>query len=139
MTTSSTVQEIITLFEDGDRALMAADVPEMNRIYADDYVQCDGVGQFFTRQDVIGNLTSGRVRFRSMKSTGRRIRLLRDDVALVHGSEEDEVEQNGLRSQVRYIYMDVVMKRQGKWQIVASQLVQAQSGAIGSEPLNSGR
>jgi hypothetical protein len=57
-----------------------------------------------------------------MKSTGRTIRLLRDDVAVVHGSEEDEVEQEGRRSTVRYVYMDVVTKRDGRWQIVASQL-----------------
>ncbi len=58
-----------------------------------------------------------------MHSTGRHIRILRDDVALVHGSEEDEIEQNGCRLRVNYIYMDVVRKRGGKWQIVASQLV----------------
>ena len=57
-----------------------------------------------------------------MTSTGRRIRLLRDDVAIVHGSEEDDVEQAGKRLSVRYIYTDVVMKREGKWWIVASQL-----------------
>jgi hypothetical protein len=57
-----------------------------------------------------------------MISTGRRIRILREDVAIVHGSEEDDVEQAGRRFPVRYIYMDVVMKRKGKWQIVGSQL-----------------
>ena len=58
-----------------------------------------------------------------MTSTGRSIRILRDDVAVVHGSEEDEVEQGIQRGVVRYIYTDVVMKRGGRWQIVASQLV----------------
>ena len=31
--------EIIKLFEDGDRALMSADLNEIERIYAEDYVQ----------------------------------------------------------------------------------------------------
>jgi len=115
-------QQILQLFEDGDRALMAADVAEMQRIYADDYVQYDESGKAFTRQEVIENLTSGKVRLVSMKSTGRRIRLLRDDVAVVHGSEEDVIEQDGGRSSVRYVYTDVVVKREGRWQIVASQL-----------------
>jgi hypothetical protein len=43
-------------------------------------------------------------------------------VAIVHGSEEDVIEQGGNRFSVRYVYMDVVMKRGGKWQIVGSQL-----------------
>jgi uncharacterized protein (TIGR02246 family) len=115
-------QQILQLFEDGDRALMSADEQEVRRIYAEDYVQYDESGRPSTRQDLIRNLTSGTIRFLSMTSTGRHIRLLRDDVAIVHGSEEDEIEQCGKRSTVRYIYTDVVMKRDGRWQIVASQL-----------------
>jgi len=115
-------QQIIKLFEDGDRALIAADVEELRRVYADDYVQQDETGTTSTRQDVIDRLTSSEVRFVSMTSTGRRIRLLRDDVAIVHGSEEDVVEKGGKRIHVRFVFMDVVINRNGRWQIVASQL-----------------
>jgi len=44
----------------------------------------------------------------------------------VHGSELDEVEADGRRFSVRYLYMDVVCKRNGQWQIVGSQLVKSQ-------------
>jgi uncharacterized protein (TIGR02246 family) len=115
-------QQILNLFEDGDRALTAADVGELSRIFVDDYIQYDETGKAFNKQDVINNLKSGAIRFISMVSTGRRIRILRDDVAIVHGLEEDVVEQGGKRFNVRYVYMDVVVKREGKWQIVASQL-----------------
>ena len=115
-------QRILKLFEDGDRALISADVSELERVYADDYEQYDESGLRTTRDDLIRRLTTGAIRFVKMTSTGRRVRLLRDDVAVVHGSEEDEVEQDGRRSSVRYIYTDVVMKREGRWQIVASQL-----------------
>jgi uncharacterized protein (TIGR02246 family) len=115
-------QLILALFEDGDRALMAADVAELARIFADDYVQYDESGRPFTKQDVIDNLRSGAVRYLSMISTSRRIRVF-GDFAIVHGSEEDEVEQAGKRFSVRHIYMDVVTKRDGKWRIVGSQLV----------------
>jgi len=115
-------QQILNLFEDGDRALIAADLAELSRIFADDYVQYDESGRAFTKQDVIENLKSGAIRYVSMISTDRRIRLLRDDIAIVHGSEEDEVEQGGKLFNVRYVYMDVVVKRNGRWQIVGSQL-----------------
>ena len=115
-------QEILKLFEDGDRALISGDVAELSRIFADDYVQYDESGKAFTKSDVIGNLSSGKIRFVSMISTGRRIRILREDVALVHGSEEDMVEQGGKRFPARYVYTDIVMKRVGRWQIVESQL-----------------
>jgi uncharacterized protein (TIGR02246 family) len=115
-------QEILKLFEDGDRALIAADLTELSRIFADDYLQCDESGKFFTRQDVLNNLRFGAIRYISMTSTGRRIRLLSKDTAIVHGSEEDEVEQGGKQFPVRYVYTDVIAKRNGRWQIVASQL-----------------
>ncbi len=121
-------QQILKLFEDGDRALIAGDVEELRRIYADDYVQQDESGATSTRQDVIDKLTSGKLRFVSMTSTGRRIRLLRDDVAIVNGSEDDVVEQGGKRFPVRYVYMDVVAMRGGKWQIVGSQLAKPAGG-----------
>ncbi len=116
-------RQILKLFEDGDRALMAADVAELTRILADDYIQYDESGTAHTREDVLNDLESGEIRYVSMISTGRRIRMVSGDVAVVHGSEEDDVEQGGRRYPVNYIYMDVVVKRDGRWQIVASQLV----------------
>jgi hypothetical protein len=122
MNAENNEQQIVKLFEDGDRALISADVAELSRIFADDYIQYDEGGRLFTKQDVLDNLKSGEIRYVSMTSTGRRIRMLSDDVAIVHGSEEDVLEQANGRSLVRYIYMDAVTKRKGKWQIVASQL-----------------
>ncbi len=115
-------QQIFQLFEDGDRALIAADIPELSRIFADDYVQYDESGKPSNKQEVLERLKTGAIRFPSMISRGRRIRLLTDEVAIVHGSEDDEVEQGGKRFPARYVYMDVVMKRNGKWEIVGSQL-----------------
>ncbi len=122
MTEFNDEQQILKLFEDGDRALIAGDVAELSRIYADDYVQYDESGETSTKSDLIQKLTSGTLRLVSMTSTGRRIRILRDDVAIVHGSEDDIVEQGGKRFPARYVYMDVVVKRSGRWQIVGSQL-----------------
>jgi uncharacterized protein (TIGR02246 family) len=114
--------KILKLFEDGDRALIASDVNELARIFADDYIQYDESGDASTKRDLIHKVQSGKIRYLSMISTGRKIRVLSVDVAIVHGSEEDDIEQDGQRFPVSYIYMDVVAKREGKWQIVASQL-----------------
>jgi Domain of unknown function (DUF4440) len=118
---------MLRLFEDGDRALVAGDVAELARIFADDYVQYDEFGESRTKQEVIKNLESGAIRYLSIVSTGRRIRVLSHELAIVHGSEEDDVEQGNQRYPVRYIYMDVVVKREGKWQIVGSQLAKPAS------------
>jgi len=118
---SNDERQIIRLFEDGDRALMSVDVREMERIYGEDYVQCDESGKLSTRADLIRNLTSAEIRFMSMRSTGRQVRVFGDS-AVVHGSEEDEIERDGATLVVKYVYLDVVVRRDGRWQIVASQL-----------------
>ncbi len=115
--------QIIKLFEDGDCALISADVAELRRIYADDFVQYDENGQTSTRADLIEKLANGSVRFLSMVSTGREVQMLSDTVALVHGSEDDEIERDGARISVRYLYMDAVIRHHGEWQIAVSQLV----------------
>ncbi len=122
MNTEDDEQEIQALFSAGDRALMGGDVAALARIFADDYVQYDASGKAFTKQEVLDNLRSGGVRYPSIISTGRRIRVF-GEMAIVHGSESDEVEAEGKRLPVRYLYMDVVCKRAGRWQIVGSQLV----------------
>lgn len=119
---STDEDQILKLFEDGDRALIAVDAAALSRIFADDYVQYDESGTAYTKRDVIENLTSGKIHYLKMISLGRRIRRLTGDVAIVYGSEEDEVEQGGKGTSVHYMYMDVVIKRDGVWQIVASQL-----------------
>jgi ketosteroid isomerase-like protein len=114
-------RQILALHEAGDRALMAADLAVLARIFADDYVQYNEAGTAFTKQDVLNNFRTGAIRYPSIVSTGRKIRLF-GNTAVVHGSESDEVEANGKRFAVRYVYLDVLRKRDGEWKLVASQL-----------------
>ena len=114
-------QEILALHEAGDKALMSADLTVLAQIFADDYVQYNEAGKAFTKQDVLNNFRTGAIRYPSIVSTGRVIRVF-GDTALVHGSESDEVEVSGKRSAVQYVYLDVLRKRNGEWKLVASQL-----------------
>jgi ketosteroid isomerase-like protein len=119
--TQNDEQQILALHEAGDEALMSADLAVLAQILADDYVQYNEAGEAFTKQDVLNNFRTGAIRYPSIVSTGRKIRVL-GDTAVVHGSESDEVEINGKRHAVRYVYLDVLRKRNGEWKLVASQL-----------------
>lgn len=114
-------RQILALHLAGDKALMSADVEALSRIFADDYVQYNESGQAFTKQDVLNNFQTGAIRYPSIVSTGRTVRVF-GDMAVVNGSESDEVELAGKRMQVRYVYLDVLLKRNGEWKLVASQL-----------------
>jgi ketosteroid isomerase-like protein len=93
----------------------------LTQILADDYVQYNESGKTFTKQDVLNNFRTGAIRYPSIVSTGRKIRVF-GDTAVVHGSESDEVEAGGKRFAVRYVYLDVLRKCDGDWKLVASQL-----------------
>jgi ketosteroid isomerase-like protein len=114
-------QQILALHEAGDRALMSADLAVLDEIFADDYVQYNEVGQSFTKQDLLNNFRTGAIRYPSIVSTSRKIRVF-GDTAVVHGAESDEVEAYGKRFSVRYVYLDVLRKIDGEWMLVASQL-----------------
>jgi uncharacterized protein (TIGR02246 family) len=114
-------QQILALHEAGDRALMSADIPALAEIFADDYVQYNEAGKAFTRKDVLNNFRTGAIRYPSIISTRRQIRIF-GDTAVVHGAESDEVEAEGKRFSVNYVYLDVLRKENGQWKLVASQL-----------------
>jgi ketosteroid isomerase-like protein len=120
-------QQILALHEAGDQALMSADVAVLTQIFADDYVQYNESGKAFTKQDVLNNFRTGTIRYPSIVSTGRKIRVF-GDTAVVHGSESDLVEASGKKFSVRYVYLDVLRKTNGKWKLVASQLARPVEG-----------
>jgi uncharacterized protein (TIGR02246 family) len=120
-------QQILALHEAGDRALMSADLAVLAQIFADDYVQYNEAGKAFTKQDVLESFRSGAIRYPSIVSTGRQIRVF-GDTAIVHGAESDEVESGGKRFSVRYVYLDVLRKQHGEWKLVASQLARPTAG-----------
>ena len=115
------VREITALFEAGDRALERADVNALAKLFADEWVQYDPKGQSRTKAEVFANLQRGSVRYPSIRSTGRDVRIF-GDMAVVHGSETDEVESDRHRTTEKYLYLDVLQKRGGQWQIVSSLL-----------------
>ncbi len=87
MPVESDEQKIVRLFEDGDRALVAADLPGLSRIFADDYVQYDETGRASTKQDVLN------------KSEVRRDSIRFDDL---YRSPHSSVQQrNSRRSRLR--------------------------------------
>ena len=114
-------QQILALHEAGDKALMSADLAVLAQIFADDYVQYNESGKAFTKQDVLNNFRTGAIRYPSIVSTGRKIRVF-GATAVVHGSESDLVEAGGKKFSVRYVYLDVLRKTNGEWKLVASQL-----------------
>jgi len=125
--TGNDERQILALFQAGDKALMSADLEALAQIFADDYVQYDDSGEPHSKQAILDNFRSCAIRYPLIVSTGRKIRVF-GNTAVVHGSESDEVEVAGKRFRVRYLYLDVLLRRGGEWKIVASQLARPVEG-----------
>src|ERR1035437_7918140 len=121
MSIANDERQILALHEAGDQALRSAELAGLARIFADDYLQYNEAGRAVTKQDVLNNFRTGAIRYPSIVSTGRTIRVF-GDTAVVHGAESDEVEVNRKRLAVRYVCLDVLRKCDGEWKLVASQL-----------------
>jgi uncharacterized protein (TIGR02246 family) len=120
-------QKILELHEAGDRALMSADTSALAKLFADDYVQYNEAGKAVTKEDVLSNFRTGAIRYPSIISTRRQIRVF-GEMAIVHGAETDVMEAEGKTFNVKYVYLDVLRKENGQWKLVASQLARPMEG-----------
>ena len=111
-------QQILALHEAGDRALMSADVDILAQIFADDYVQHNESGQAFTKQDVLNNFGTGEIRYPSIISTGRTIRVF-GEMAVVNSRFHQQYSGDSKESAGEFLLTDVWVKRDGRWQAVS--------------------
>ena len=112
-------EQILQLERDWVKSFVTGDVAANERIVADDFLGTEPDGKRGTKADLIGEVKTGE----ALASN----RLNEDDVtirfygqtAIVNGSESWKRKSDGVSG--RFIWTDIFVKRNGKWQVVASQ------------------
>jgi hypothetical protein len=101
-------------------ALVKGDISTLNRIWADEYSFTPPNGTVVSKENYLALLQSGSVKYDSLKSEGLRVRIY-GDTAVVSGSfaVRGRVGTHELNGTDRFL--TVYVKRQGRWQQVASQ------------------
>ncbi len=113
-------QELVKLENSWKEAVIRRDAAALQRLYADEYLSTDQEGMVWNKAQDIDIDTKGVSRLASYKLDDVKVRLY-GDVAVVtgHNSSKGTLHGNAASGQSRFT--DVFVKRDGRWQCVASQ------------------
>lgn len=113
-------QEIRRVEERRFRAMTGVDTAELKEILADDLIYTHSSGVVDTKEQFIASLTSGRTKYKSIDIEEMRVRLY-GETRVVNGRARVRVESQGRENNLHLRFMDVYVKRGGRWQMVAWQ------------------
>ena len=103
-------------------ALLAVNIETARRIYADDFQLITPLGAVFSKNEYLGAVEAGVLRYSVLELDSPLQVRVYGDVALVRYRTQIEIEVQGQRySRSPYWFTDAYEKRDGQWQIVWSQ------------------
>ena len=116
------VQQILKdRFREYTEALTKRDLAALEKIWAKGYTFTNGRGEFLTKKDRMENIKSGATQFDSINREDEEIRVFRN-TAVVAGRVVLKVVYSGKESSGPYRFLNVWVKKQGRWQLVANQI-----------------
>jgi ketosteroid isomerase-like protein len=101
-------------------AMIAGDMAGLARILADEFTYNQPTGNVASKESYLQQLKSGEVKIKKAERHGVTIHVY-GDVATAMGSTRVDLELKGEARQVDLRYINVWVKRDGRWQIVARQ------------------
>lgn len=115
---ASVVDTIKQLEQDWADAMIAGDIARLDQIVADDWIE-GYPGKSATKTKFLDAVKSGKKKLETCEFGPRDVKVL-GDVAVLQGSVTETRIADGKRSTIRVAYMDVWVKRGGKWMVVRS-------------------
>jgi ketosteroid isomerase-like protein len=120
-TTRDGESEIRELERQRFRAMERVDVATLNRILSDDLIYAHANGLQQTKAELIGVLGSGDFKYESITpGDDTRVRIF-DQAAVVTGRASIKIKTGGGEQSFKICYLDVYVKQEGRWQMVAWQ------------------
>jgi len=116
----SVEQTLMQLERDWSQASLKKDIDTLNKIMADDWVNIDFLGKVVTKAQTIASLKSGLPATQAAGLGEMKVRVFGDS-AIVTGSDTGKSGSKGKEIIEKYLWTDVFVRRNGRWQAVASQ------------------
>jgi ketosteroid isomerase-like protein len=112
-------QSLMQMEREWVEAAQKKDGDTLGRILADDWVGQGPTGTV-TKAQALAELKSGDSKLESITLGDMKVRAF-GDTAVVSGTDDEKSSYKGKDTSGHYTWTDVFVKRQGKWQAVASQ------------------
>jgi ketosteroid isomerase-like protein len=116
----SVSQAVQQLEHDWLDAMKAADIDKLSSIMADDWVGIGFGTEKATKQSYLADVKSGASKMESFEIGPMEVMVL-GNIAVVQGSDTEKSSYKGKDTSGKWIWMDVFVKRDGKWMAVRSQ------------------
>jgi ketosteroid isomerase-like protein len=120
--TKDVEKAILQMERDWTEAGIKKDVAAFDRIVADDWVSLDFEGNLLNKAAAMADLKSGATSNTTVDLGEMKVRVY-GDTAIVNGSDTEKSTYKGKDSSGHYVWMDVFVKRNGRWQAVSSASV----------------
>jgi uncharacterized protein (TIGR02246 family) len=121
----SASESIKQLEHDWADAAKVGDTDKVSQILADDWIGVGYDGLKETKQSHLADMKTGKFKLESFEFGPMDVKLL-GSIAVVQGTNtEKSTSADGKDSSGKYAWMDVFVKRDGKWVIVRSQSTEA--------------
>jgi ketosteroid isomerase-like protein len=118
---SGSVASILMQMErDWSQAGTKKDLKVLDRVLADDWVSIDPQGQVTTKTQILAAMKANPAAQESIALGEMKVRVY-GTAAIVTGTDVERGSYKGQESGGKYAWMDVFVKRNGRWQAVASQ------------------
>lgn len=117
---SADAEAVKQLERDWSDAQKAGDTDKLSLIIADDWTGLGPDGTMSTKKKLLSDIKSGSSKLESFDIGPMDVKVI-GAVAIVQGSDTEKSSQNGKDTSGKWVWMDVFVKRNGKWQAVRSQ------------------
>lgn len=123
----SAEETLIQMEFDWSQADVKKDAAELDRILADDWTGIDFEGTVMTKADVMRDLHSDATATESTELREIKVRIF-GNTGIVSGTDIEKSQYKGQDSSGAYIWTDVFVFRNGRWQAVSSQSTKLAQG-----------
>ncbi len=118
---SGVSQEIQQLERDWANALAAGDLDKVAQIVADDWTGINNDGSKATKQGLLAAVKAGKDKAETIEVGPMEVKVL-GSVVVVQGTDIEKSVVEGKATSAKWVWMDVFVKRQGKWAAIRSQV-----------------